>query len=375
MLHICTVGIGNAGNQISDLAMKMYNIPGIAINSSQKDLMNVSKIPKIVVGDNKGAGKNREEAKRFVKQHAQTLLTTESFTKHIEENDITFIISSVGGGTGSGMAPILTDILSRQYSDKKFVLIEVYPPLSESIAAQQNSIDYLKEVKSFLPNVVYLAYDNNKRADLTTPEMMKAINEEIVNTLVVFRGEYLYPTPFNSIDEKDMLRFFETSGRMAVYILDNIKEKDFDNKSLEDAIIDLIKNKSTNVELDRDGVVKRLGVIANLNSNISKMFDTKLTKVKELIGEPVESYEHMYMTTNADEENRLILILSGLSIPDDRLTKMVQRIKEGLNELSSVKESSILDSMDTNNIRDLRNEHSSSNKSLDFDELFNKYDS
>lgn len=374
MLHIATIGIGNAGNQVSELAMSLYNIPGIAINSSQKDLQTIKKVPKLVMGDNKGAGKNRDEAKRFVKLHAQALLQQEKIINHIEENDLIFVISSIGGGTGSGMAPILTDILSRKFPNKKFVLIEIYPPLAESIAAQQNSIDYLKEVKSFLPNVAYLAYDNNRKSDLTTSEMMRSVNEEIVEALIVFRGDYLYPTPYNSIDEKDMMRFFETPGRMAVYILDDIKEKDFDNKSLEDALIDVIKNKSVNVELDRDKIVKRLGVIANLNPNLNKLFNTNILKVKDLIGEPVESYEHMYVTESKEETNRLILIVSGLSVPDDRLTKLKQRIEEGMEELARNKESSILDDLDTLEIRDLR-ANTNEAKELDFEDLFSKYES
>lgn len=371
MLKICTIGIGNAGNQIADLAMSKYQIPGIAINSSQKDLISVNNIPKIVIGDQKGAGKSREEAKRFIKMHIKDLLDQEKFINHIEASDIVFIISSIGGGTGSGMSPIMTDILSRRFSDKKFVLIEVYPPLAESVAAQQNSLDYLKEVRSFLPNAVYMAYDNNRRSGMPTPEMMKSVNEEIVEHLIVFRGDYLYPTPFNSIDEKDTLRFISTPGRMAVYMLDDIKEKDFDDKSLEDAMINIIKNTSSNVELDRDKIVKRLGVITNLNTTLNKLFNANLSKIKDLIGEPVESYEHAYISAN-DEPNRVILVLSGLSIPDDRLNKIIQRIDEGLNELSKTKESSILDSMDTDTIRDLRGSEKSSNE-LNLDELFDKY--
>ena len=96
-----------------------------------------------------------------------------------------------------------------------------------------------------------------------------------------------------------------------------------------------------------------------------------MTKIKDLIGEPVESYEHAYVTSN-DETNRVILILSGLSIPDDRLNKIVQRIEEGMKELLKVKESSVLDTMDTNDIRDLRRSNKSSDE-LDLDELFGKY--
>ena len=167
------------------------------------------------------------------------------------------------------------------------------------------------------------------------------------------------------------MRFISTPGRMAVYVLDDIKEKDFDDKSLEDALLDIIKNGSTNVELDRDKIVKRLGIISNLNPTLNKIFNVNMTKIKEFIGEPVESYEHAYITSN-DETNRVILILSGLSIPDDRLNKIAQRIDEGIKELSKVKESSILDNLDTDMIRDLRKNEGSATD-LDLDELFGKY--
>ena len=372
MLKICTLGFGNCGDQIADLAMEMYQIPGIAINSSAKDLASIKHVMKILVGDEKGAGKNRDEAKSFVKMHVMTLLQQEKFISHIEDNDLIFIIASIGGGTGSGMAPIMCDILSRKFPEKKFILLEVYPPLGESLAAQQNSLDYLKEVRSNLPNVSYMAYDNNKFSNLSTPEMMKKINTEIVEALVVFRGDYFYPTPFNSIDEKDLLGIIGTPGRVAVYMLDNIKEKDLDNKTIEDAMLEVIKNVSGNVELDRDKIVKKIGVITNLNNNLNKMLDSNYNKIQELIGTPVEVFEHIYVAQN-DETNRMVLILSGLSVPDDRLTKIVQRIESGLECLASMKESSVLDNTETDKIKELRSQIMKQSNEFDIDELFSKY--
>ena len=373
MIKVCTIGIGNCGNQIADLAMSRYQIPGIAINSSQHDLVNIRNITKILVGDEKGAGKNRDAAKNFIKMHIRTLLQQEKFVNHINEHDIIFLISSIGGGTGSGMVPLMCDILSRTFSDKKFILIEVYPPIGESLAAQQNSLDYLKEVRMNLPNVVYMAYDNNKFSDLPTSEMMEKINDEIVEIFPVFRGDYFYPTPYNSIDEKDLMEIVNASGRLSVFILDNIKEKDFDNKDIEDAMINIIKNVSGNVELDRDKIVKKIGVITNLNPKLNSMINPTYPKIQELIGSPVESFEHTYITSDNNEVNRVIFILSGLSVPDDRLTKMVQRIESGLESLVITKESSVLDNTETDKIKDLRNQIMKPNKEFDLDELFSKY--
>lgn len=374
MLRVATIGIGNAGNQIADLAMEMYNIPGLAINSSQKDLVNVSsKVMKILLGDEKGSGKDRDEAKGFVKKYGMALFENQSIMNFIEDQDVIFVISSIGGGTGSGEAPMLSDILSRKYKDKRFVLVQVYPTIGEALATQQNAIDYLKEVHQYIPNAVYVPYDNNRRANLTSPEMIKSINKEVVDMINIIKGEYLYDTPYNSIDEKDMMRFINTPGRMAVFMLDNIKEKDFDQKSIEDEMINIIKNVSTSVELDRDKIVKRLGVITNLNENLNKMFDKDIPKITELIGEGVERYDHNYICKDPDEVNRVIIIAAGLSEPEDRITKIVQRIDEGLEAMKRVKEKSLLDDTETGVIRDLRQSSQADSVEFDIDDIFSKF--
>lgn len=375
MLKICTIGIGNAGNQIADLAFSKKNIPGVAINSSEKDLMNVNYVPTFIIGDMKGAGKNRDAAKTFIKDQIKNILSQKQFISLIEEQDVVFIISSIGGGTGSGMTPLLTDVLTKRFPTKHFVVVGVYPPIKESIAAQQNGLEYLTELKEFLPNIAYMSYDNNRRAHLTTSDMMSSVNEEIVEHLDIIRGQYLYPTPFNSIDEKDMLRILETPGRLAVYYIDYFNEKDLDKQSIEKLLEEEIKNESSNVELDRDKLIKRFGIITNLSTKLNQTFNSDCPEVKELIGEPVESFEHIYITKSDEEVNRVVLILSGLSIPDDRLTKIVQRIEDGLEELGKVKESSVLDSSYTmETVKELRKETTTSeNVELDLDDIFSKY--
>ena len=137
-------------------------------------------------------------------------------------------------------------------------------------------------------------------------------------------------------------------------------------------MLDAIKNTSSNVELDRDHIVKRLGLITNLNENINKELDTNLLKIKEFVGEPVEGFEHVYIGKK-DEVNRVILILAGLSVPDDRLEKIMQRIEKGLEDLSKTKRSSVLDDAETDAIKELRTTIVNDSAELDLDELFDKY--
>lgn len=372
MIKVATIGVGNCGNQICELALNQHKIPGIAINSSQNDLSTVKSVTKICIGDKFGSGKNRDEAKRFVKEQIRNLLGEKDFTDHITEHDVLFIISSTGGGTGSGMAPVLCDILSRSFPKKQFILVEVYPPIREALASQQNTIDFLKEVRNHLPNVAYMCYDNERYSDLPLNEMMRKVNEEIVDMMVAIRGEYQYSTPYESIDEKDMSTILNTPGRVAVYELTNIKEKDLDKTDLEDMLLDVIKNCSSNVELERDKVVKRIGIITNLTTKLNPAFDPNIKKLKDLIGEPAELFQHIYID-DALAENRIVLILAGLSVPDDRLEKMVERIEEGLEALAKTKSSSVLDDLDTDEIKNARTGNAKGSADFDLDDLLSMY--
>jgi len=373
MLKIGVIGIGNAGNQVAELAKKVYDIDGIALNSSDKDVKTISAVSSLVIGDEKGAGKDRNIAKSFIQAHIKQLISEPIFADVVKNNEVVFIVSSTGGGTGSGMAPVMYDILGRIFPSKRFILIGILPPLKESIAAQQNTIDYLKEMRQSDP--VYKLYDNNNYSNKLINEMLQTVNREIVEDMVVVRGDYQKTTPFNSIDEKDMLKLIETTGRLVINRTFGVKEKDIDERDLETRLIDSIKS-SAHAELDRDQIIKRLGLIVNLNEKVYKSLDTNIPKVKDLVGEPVEGFEHIYINQSEDETNRVAVIMSGLSVPDDRIEKIVQRIDEATALLTRTKESSILDVAATDLIDDLR--ASDSKKAvdvneIDLDDVFNLY--
>lgn len=372
MLKVAILGIGNAGNQVAELAKKTKGIEGIAINSSEKDISTVSTVKAIIIGDEKGAGKDRNIAKEFIQKSARKLLSEPEFTDVIVNNEVIFVVSSTGGGTGSGMAPVLTDVLTRVYPTKRFILVGILPTIKESIAAQQNTIEYLKEMRNFNPT--YMLYDNNTRA-VSTSEMMLAINRQIIEDICVIRGDYQHATPYNSIDEKDMLKIVETEGRLVIASVHNIKEKDIDEKSFEDRLIENLRT-NTHAELERDQIIKRLGLIVNLNDKLLKSLDTNLPKLKDLIGEPVEGFEHIYVNNDDSQENLVLTLLSGLSVPDDRIEKIIQRIDEAA-QLTKVKESSILDEVQTDFLYQLRGSETSKKEAdidqIDLDYIFGNY--
>ena len=67
LLNIGVIGMGNAGGMMANLASK-HGFDAMAINASEKDLTLLDgDITKIPVGDGRGTGKSRDEAKEFFK--------------------------------------------------------------------------------------------------------------------------------------------------------------------------------------------------------------------------------------------------------------------------------------------------------------------
>lgn len=352
MLKVGILGLGNCGNQLADLAKTSRNIPGLAINTSEKDIANVKHIDTFIIGDNKGAGKDRSIAKTFVKKTIKELLAQEKFSTFIKEQEVVIVASSTGGGSGSGIAPMMCHLLSEIYKNKKFILLHVLPSLKESLAAQQNTIEYLQEIMNF--DATYMSYDNGKMDNVPANIMMKSINEQIIEDICVIRGDYQLPTIYTSIDEKDALKILSTKGRLQIARVHDIKEKDLDKQSIEELVINSIKFSDYMTEFQRDNSVKRTGVILNLNEKINSSVDTNMPTVKGFIGEPIEGFEHItVLQPNMGIRNSAFMIMAGLSTPDDRIEKISQRVKEIEESLKS-ESTSILDTLDTSKFDSIR---------------------
>lgn len=347
MLRIGVIGIGNTGNQIAALAMNELKIPVIAINSSEHDLEQVpSGVTKLLIADKDGlthgAGKDRKLAKKFLKDSITGLVNREEVSNLMEQTDIVFVVSSTGGGTGSGTALVMTDILQSIYSNVKVIIVGVTPSNNEALSSHVNSLEYLNELYNVLDKSTYMLYDND-RVDGKSYEVINKVNEEVVKDLNVLRLYYNLPTKFDSIDERDGTRLISYPGRIVVTRLEDFKEKDCDTRSIESMIIDSL-NRNCHVETQRDQKVMATGLIANMSQQLFDMFDDNLPNVKKTVGNPVHGFKHIHVNEDRKDMNNLFFIMSGLSAVNDKILKInevIDQINEKQKELEE--EQSALD--------------------------------
>lgn len=354
MLNVGVIGLGNTGNQIAALAAEELKIPAMAINSSEKDLETIAnKIPKILISDaegsSKGAGKNRALAKTYLKDSILSIISKEDVQKFISELNVLFLVSSTGGGTGSGTALLMANILSSMFVDTHVIVVGILPVMSEALSAHVNSLEYLNELYSNLENQTYMLYDNDSLYNIPSYKMMDTINREVVKDIDVLRCAFNYTTKYDSIDEQDMKRLISFPGRIMVTRLEDLKERDLDKSSIEDLLISKIKN-TNHVELQRDRKVTATGIIVNLSEQVFSDFDNHIPAVREFIGDPDHDFNHLAINDDRKMPNNVFLIMSGMSQVNDRIQKISDRIEEIEQKQKIREEESQLDTLGINEL-------------------------
>lgn len=379
MINVGIIGIGNAGNQVAVLANSKYGLPVLAINSSEKDLETVpDSIPKKLIsqksGFNHGAGKDRKLAKTYLKDTISQLMVDPELINLVKDLDIIFVVSSMGGGTGSGTAPLMANIIGETFSDTKCILVGISPVNNEALSAHVNTLEYLNELYKVLEGQTYMLYDNDKFSDIPSWKAMETVNSEIVEDINVLRLFYNYTTKYDSIDDRDGLRLVSFPGRIMVSRLEDFKEKDCDSKSIEDMLIDNIK-RNAHIENQRDKKIMASGIITNLSQTLTEEFDTNIPLVREFTGDPVHAFTHIYVNDDRKKPNNVFLIMSGLSPVNDKINIISDRIDE-IEEKQKVLEAD--DALDDEKLKDLSDKVADKKKnddgtSVNMSSIFNKF--
>ena len=124
-----------------------------------------------------------------------------------------------------------------------------------------------------------------------------------------------------------------------------------------------------------DHTVKRMGFIAYLTKGLNDKFNENLPSIRHFYGEPIEDFKHFAQNEESDKLNVLVLLLSGLSVPDKRIKVIINRIERVEEELNKTQTSSVLNNaLDKlsayDGTKDAKND---SDDEFDMDSILDKY--
>ena len=373
-LHISLIGIGNAGNQLLNEAIK-HNIEVFAINSSHADLNNsvVDKsIKSFIVGDEaRGAGKNRALALSYLKANGKELMTNvPAFTSMCERSDVIIVASSTAGGTGSGISPAFISLLKHYYPSKIIMYCGILPRLTD-VKAQENSIRCLSEIDK--QKVPYILADLEYYAGIPNDIAYRDIQLYIIDCINSIRGKYLNKSSYGMIDENDMRTVISEPGYLSIYNLNKVSQNQLDKESMQQMMIKQIKH-SPAVEIMRDGIVHQMAAIINMPENMSD--SSKASDYNELIGyigRPLTIFENYAITQGAT--GQMVIILSGQTTPFNRISKMNEIVAE-YTERANRQKNFNLETLCSSDLKEeipsfLKSQSTSDNNSDTLDDFFN----
>jgi len=155
--RIRVVGIGGSGNNAVNhmVESKVKGVEFIAINSDAQDLHNSMAKKKIHIGKNLtrglGAGGNPEMGKRAAEE------TREEINNSIKGSDMIFITGGMGGGTGTGAAPVVAKIARE--SGALTVGVVTKPFLFEGQQRMRLALDGIEELKQEVDALIIIPND------------------------------------------------------------------------------------------------------------------------------------------------------------------------------------------------------------------------
>jgi cell division GTPase FtsZ len=280
------VAIGQAGGNIGRLLEeKGYSV--LFVNTSKEDLDTLHDVKyRYHIPDGEGCNKDRSKAKKLI------IDNYDSLSKEISEKinkDMLFVIFSSGGGTGSGVGPMLIDLLS---DDKKTVgAITVLPGQTESLKSHINAYECFCELTEIYGMASTFILDNDKN-----PDKLK-LNSIFVNMFTRYLDiPAKYKSEKGNIDKAEIEETLKSRG---MTIISSLGES---NGSVSSLISSFSKNIFAPIEDDR--VIKYISLSGVENINIKEL--------EKVVGTPIDTFR----TYN---EASTICMLAGLSYPQKRL--------------------------------------------------------
>lgn len=220
-LKLAFIGVGQAGNAMCSTLWEQGYRRVIQFNTTANDLQ-TSTVPKkwsVLASGYEGAGKNRQVGRKAAQDNSQEVL--ELMQQRFKNVDFIFIVTSAGGGTGSGASPVFAGLaasylaqqmnISQEQAMSKVGVIAAIPKPQEGSVVGKNAREFLSEFITDKGNSrghVLLLVDN-ARAEKKLPKNISVTGvNTAINTVVLGLFDTLNKTSsrhseFYAFDPKD----------------------------------------------------------------------------------------------------------------------------------------------------------------------------
>ncbi len=305
--RVKVIGIGGAGgNTLS--RMRQIGIKGgeiIAINTDAQDLLYTNADKKILIGREisrgLGAGSNPRIGMEAAKEQLQDI------KKVIQGSDMVFITCGLGGGTGSGAAPVVAEIAKKQGA--LTIGIVTLPFTVEGRKRIENASEALERIESVVDTLIVIPNDKllEIATDLPLPTAFK-IADEILTNAVKGITELVTSSGLVNLDFADIKAVMSNGGVSLI----GMGESDSNQRALE-AVEKALENPLLDVDIS-NGTGALVNVIGGSDFSLDEY-----RQIIEIIGEKLSPDAKMIsgaqISKDLEKSIRVMVIITGVKSP------------------------------------------------------------
>ncbi|KAA3616545.1 MAG: cell division protein FtsZ [Calditrichaeota bacterium] len=302
--RIKVVGCGGAGNN-TITRMVEIGVPGvqsITINTDAQDLLYADADEKILIGkeitNGLGAGSDPEIGERSARE------TEAEITALLENTDLVFVTCGLGGGTGTGSAPIVAEI-ARNLGALTISVVTV-PFTDEGIMRYENAMQGLEKLEKNSDTVIVVQNDKLIEIvpDMPLNQAFKVSDEILVNAVKGIT-ELVTEKGLVNLDFADIRAVMRDGGTAMI----GLGESNGDEKALE-AVEMAVQNPLLDVEI----VGAKSALINITGGNDMSLKDAR--QIMQAVAERLDPAARVIWGARMDPdlENtlRVMLIVTGL---------------------------------------------------------------
>ena len=212
VVSIKVVGVGGGGNNVVNRMVRTgtKGVDFVAVNTDKQVLNASSATYKIQIGEKlthgKGAGSNPEVGQKAAEESRTQL------SKALEDTDMVFITAGMGGGTGTGAAPIVADIAKEMGILTVGVVTKPF-----NFEGRRRMMQAEKGIEELRTRVDSLVIIPNERLKFATDQKITFANafeiaDDVLRQAVQSISDLIRDTGFINLDFADVTAVMKDAG-------------------------------------------------------------------------------------------------------------------------------------------------------------------
>ena len=331
-IKIRVVGIGGGGNNAVNrmITENLQGVDFVAVNTDQQALKKSVAVNKIAIGEKItngfGAGANVEIGKRAAEEAASDI------KKALAGADLAFITAGMGGGTGTGAAPIVAKIA--QEMGILTVGVVTTPFGFEGKLKMDRARNGIEELGQYVDSLVVIPNERLKMVSDTRITLINAFSQadEILLRGVQSISDLINKAGFINIDFADIRSVLENSG-VAYMGVGRANGKDKAQAAATMAI------SSPLIETSIKGAK---GVIVSISASVNvglEDVDLACTMITNECNPNASVIWGVNFDETLDDEMKITLIAAGFDkdgdVVEEKAEEVVEEKKDALDDIFS----------------------------------------